>query len=378
MKTLFVYKLISMYNHLKCKKVLVAMSGGVDSSMVAIMLKKAGIDVIGVTFKLGDTKINLGSSLDSSCCTIDDVNDARMVAVKYGFPHYVIDLKSVFEKNVIDDFVDRSLAGETPNPCVVCNKTVKWASMMRYANAFGCVGIATGHYARVLNKDGRFYLSRPKDSIKDQTYFLYNLSQDDLSKTVFPLGDYLKSEVKQMSIDEGLNTFLEKKESFDICFIGDSTYKEFILAKYPDLKNLAGGNIELKNGTVLGEHGGYPFYTIGQRKGLGVSYPKPLYIIDIDAANNRLIVGPIEDLAIKTAYINSLNLMKTNEIVDGTDCVVKVRSLDKGTNAKIYSEGDRVRIDFLSDVKGGVAVGQSAVVYDGNDILFGGTIIKHI
>ena len=362
----------------KGKKFLVGMSGGVDSSMVAVMLKKAGAEVIGITFKLGDTKIRLGSSLDSSCCTIDDVNDARSIAVQYDFPYHVVDLKPIFEKNVIDNFVDRSLLGETPNPCILCNKTVKWASMMKYADMLGCVAVATGHYARILNSNGRFYLSRPKDLTKDQTYFLYNLTQENLSKTIFPLGDYLKSEVRDFAISEGISTFSDKKESFDICFIGDATYKDFILAKHPNVKELHGGDIVLTDGTVIGKHEGYPFYTVGQRKGLGVSFKTPLYVIRTDADFNRLVVGPIDELAINTIMIDSVNYLKEIDIVDGTDVIVKVRSLDKGTNAKLYKVDDKLRIDFLSDVKGGVAFGQSAVVYDGNDIICGGTIVKHI
>jgi len=365
------------YNYLKGKKVLVGLSGGVDSSMVAILLKKEGLLPIGVTFKLGDTKINLGSSLDSSCCTLDDVNDARSVAVAYDFPHYVVDLKPIFEKNVIDNFVARSLDGETPNPCVMCNKTVKWASMINYADAFGCVGIATGHYARVLSEGDRFYLSRPKDAIKDQTYFLHDLSQSDLSRTIFPLGDYLKTEVKQMASDEGLTTFLEKKESFDICFIGDATYKDFILAKHPEVASLNGGDIKLKDGSILGKHDGYPFYTIGQRRGLGVSYSRPLYVTKIDVNTNTLVVGPIEDLAINVAYVKDLNLMKVSNIVDGTECVVKVRSLDKGTHARLYNHGNMVRIEFLAPVKGSVANGQSAVFYVDGDVIGGGIITKN-
>jgi len=358
------------------KKVLCGMSGGVDSSMVAVMLKKAGIDVVGITFKLGDTKISLGGLADSSCCTLDDVNDARAVAVKYDFPYYVVDLKEIFEKNVIDNFVTSNLKGETPNPCIMCNKTVKWASMMKYADSLECDAIATGHYANVLSYDGRFYLSRPKDLTKDQTYFLYNLSQADLARTIFPLGGYLKSEVKQMAIDEGLTDFIGKKESFDVCFIGDGTYKEFLLAKHPDLVNFDGGDIVLKDGTVLGKHTGYPFYTIGQRRGLGISYPVPLYVTEIDSVTNRLIVGPITDLVIKSIHINSVNYLKDTTFEDGLDCIVKVRSLDKGTHAKIYADGDKIRIDFLTDVQGGVAFGQSAVIYVDNNIICGGVITK--
>jgi len=364
------------YSDLKGKKVLVLMSGGVDSSMVAIMLKKAGVDVIGITFKLGDTKISLGSSLDSSCCTLDDVNDVRAIAVAYDFPHYVVDLKADFEKNVIDNFVDKTIDGLTPNPCIMCNKTVKWGSALKYANGLGCVAVATGHYAKIMNTDGRYYLSRPKDLTKDQTYFLSNLGQDDLARTIFPLGDYLKSEVKKMAINEGITTFIDKDESFDICFVGDSTYKDFILTKYPHLSKLDGGDIVLSNGEVVGKHSGYLFYTVGQRKGLGISLGRPVYVLSIDSVNNRIVVGDIEELKTNTAFIGGLNAMKYSNIPTDKDYLVKIRSMDRGTMGRLSIDGDTAKITFLGDVKGGVSPGQSAVVYDGDDVLCAGFIQK--
>ena len=361
----------------KGKRVLVAMSGGVDSSMVAVMLKMAGADVIGITMKLGDTKVKLGNVMDSSCCTLDDVNDARMVAVKYDFPHYVIDLKADFEKNVIDNFVDKTLDGLTPNPCIMCNKTVKWGSLLKFADGLSCDYLATGHYARVLNDGGRFYLSRPKDLTKDQTYFLWALPQDALARSIFPLGDYLKSEVKGMAVDLGFSYFMDKAESFDICFVGDASYEDFLLVKYPHLKDLDGGDVILSNGTIIGKHRGYPFYTVGQRRGLGVSIGHPLYVLKIDSDNNRIVVGTIDELATKIAYIGGMNFMKGDlDSIVGKDFMVKVRSLDKGTPARIGLTPSP-HIVFLNDVKGGIAPGQSAVVYDGNDVVMAGFIIKN-
>ena len=362
----------------KGKKILVAMSGGVDSSMVAILIKQNGGFPIGVTMKLGDTKIRLGNAMDTSCCTLDDVHDARSIATKYDFPHYVIDLRSDFETNVIDNFVNKTLDGLTPNPCIVCNKTVKWGSLLKYVDGLGCDYLATGHYARIFTFTGnnRHFLSRPKDLTKDQTYFLWALGQDDLRRTIFPLGEYLKSEVKEMATDLGFDAFENKGESFDICFVGDASYKDFMLAKYPHLKDLDGGDIVLSDGTVVGKHTGYPFYTIGQRKGLGISLGNPMYVTAIDAKNNKIVVGPADDLKTTTAVIDGINLMKYDHIPTDRDFLVKVRSMDKGTMARLSLDGDKVNITFLGDVKGGVSPGQSAVIYDGDDVVGAGFIRK--
>jgi len=364
---------LETYNNIKGKRVLCAMSGGVDSSMVPILIKKMGGIPIGITMKLGDTKVRLGNSMDSSCCTLDDVNDARLVAVKYDFPHYVVDLKADFEKNVIDNFVDKTLEGLTPNPCIMCNKTVKWGTLLKYADGLKCDYLATGHYARILNDNGKFYLSRPKDLTKDQTYFLWALSQDQLSRTIFPLGDYLKSEVKDMAVDLGFDYFMKKSESFDICFVGDASYEDFLLVKYPHLKDLNGGDVVLSDGTVVGKHRGYPFYTVGQRKGLGVSLGYPVYVLTIDADKNRVVVGTIDELTTKMVRIDGVNIMKDMDSILDKDFIVKVRSMDKGTPARVVLD-PLPHIVFLADVKGGVAPGQSAVVYDGDDVVMAGFI----
>lgn len=296
--------------------------------------------------------------------------------MEYNFPHYVVDLKEDFEKNVIDNFADKSISGLTPNPCIMCNKTVKWGGALKFADGLNCVGIATGHYAKISQSNGRYYLTRAKDLTKDQTYFLSGLGQAELARTIFPLGDFLKSEVKQMAIDNGINTFIDKDESFDICFVGDSTYKDFMLTKYPHLSKLDGGDVVLKDGTIVGKHSGYLFYTVGQRKGLGISLGKPAYVLSIDSVNNRIVVGDVEDLSTRTALIGGLNSMKYSDIPTDKDFTIKVRSMDRGIMGRLTKDGDNVSITFLGDVKGGISPGQSAVVYDGNDVICAGFIQK--
>lgn len=353
------------------KKVLVAMSGGIDSSMVAIMLKEQGYDVIGVTMKIGDTKITFGSAMDSSCCSIEDISDAREIAVKYDFPHYIVDLREDFERVVIGDFVEKNMIAETPNPCILCNREIKWGQLLKRADMLGCDYIATGHYAKVKQENGRYFLSKAKDVTKDQTYFLWALSQSDLKRTLFPLGDMEKEDVKKLAISLGFSDLVAKGESSDLCFVADSDYYDFMIAKNPKLKALEGGEI-LHNGKVVGNHKGYPFYTIGQRKGLGIALSYPVYVTKIEYLTNRIHVGAKEDLDTLNAKVGGINMQKYDSLPTEKEFKIKVRSHDPGTYG-FFIEEDRVVFNGI--VKGGIAPGQSAVFYEGEDLV-GGSFIK--
>ncbi|NTV47141.1 MAG: tRNA 2-thiouridine(34) synthase MnmA, partial [Chlorobiales bacterium] len=268
------------------KKVVVGMSGGVDSSVTAGLLAEQGYDVIGVTMKTWDYDIaGLGQSSDkeTGCCSLESINDARSVAVSQGFLHYTIDFREDFGSAVIDYFKAEYLQGRTPNPCVICNTKVKWDALRRRAELLGADFIATGHYASVRLEDGRYKLSTGKDPGKDQSYVLWGISQQALAKTLFPLADYTKAEVRELARKYGLKV-ADKGESFEICFIPDQDYERFLKDAVPNLeKKVQGGKIVDQSGAVLGEHRGYPFYTIGQRRGLGITTPETVYVTKIDA-----------------------------------------------------------------------------------------------
>ena len=240
-------------------RVLVAMSGGVDSSVAAVMLHEQGYEVIGLTMKTWDYASSGGSSKETGCCSLDSINDARSLAVGYGFPHYILDIRDEFSGSVIDNFVDEYLAGRTPNPCVLCNTHIKWEALLKRANKLDCEFIATGHYANVRQQDnGRYVVSKGKDENKDQSYVLWGVSQENLARTRFPLGNFSKPEIRQMALDMGQKELANKSESYEICFVPDNDYRAFLRHQVPNLDDKIGpGNFILSDGTVVGQHLGY-------------------------------------------------------------------------------------------------------------------------
>jgi tRNA-specific 2-thiouridylase len=356
-------------------KVLVAMSGGIDSTVVALMLNEQGYEVIGITMKTWDYAASGGSKKETGCCNIDSFNDARMAAVQHGFPHYILDIRDEFGDFVIDNFVEEYMAGRTPNPCVMCNTHIKWRALLKRADALGCEFIATGHYANIHQHDsGRFYISKGVDELKDQSYVLWGLQQDLLSRTILPLGTYRKPAIRQMALDYGYPELAKKSESYEICFVPDNDYRGFLKRRVDNLeKQVDGGNFVDKTGKVLGKHKGYPFYTIGQRKGLDITFGKPVYVTNIFPDTNTVMLGDEDDLNRHDMRVTRLNWIKYDGIDDGMEVITKIRYKDKGTLSQLHNSETGINVRFFQEAKG-VAPGQSAVFYEGDDVVGGGII----
>ena len=355
-------------------RVLVAMSGGIDSTVTAMMMHEQGYEVVGITMKTWDYANSGGSKKETGCCSLDSINDAREVAVRMGFSHFIVDIREEFGDYVIDNFVEEYIAGRTPNPCVLCNTHIKWSAMLKRADALDCEFIATGHYANINQLNGRKYISRSKDDLKDQSYVLWGLSQECLNRSIFPLGHLTKPEVRKYAFDAGYEELSKKGESFEICFVPDNDYRSFLRRKVPTLQSsLAGGNYLDPQGNILGKHEGYPFYTIGQRKGLGIALGEPMFVTEIKPETNEVVLGRVEDLMKNGMLVGDINLMKYEKITESLESKTKVRYHDEGTMSSLTQLGNNIAVDFYADVKG-IAPGQSAVFYEGDDIIGGGII----
>jgi tRNA-specific 2-thiouridylase len=355
-------------------KILVAMSGGLDSTVTAVMLREEGYEVVGVTMKTWDYATSGGSKKETGCCSLDSINDARSIAVKHGIHHMILDIRDEFGDFVIENFVDEYLAGRTPNPCVLCNTHIKWEALLKRANQLDCDFIATGHYANVREENSRFVVSKGLDENKDQSYVLWGLTQQSLSRTQFPLGKYRKSEIRQMAIDMGYDELVKKSESYEICFVPDNDYRGFLKRRVEGLEDrVDGGNFVSREGKILGKHKGYPFYTIGQRKGLEIAVGEPLYVVSIHPETNTVVLGKEEDLNRKGMLVRGLNMGKYSKLTEPLEAVTKIRYKNAGTTSTLYQEGNRMKVIFDADVKG-IAPGQSAVFYEGDDVLGGGWI----
>jgi tRNA-specific 2-thiouridylase len=363
----------------KKKRVLLAMSGGIDSSVAAILLHEQGYDIVGVTMKTWDYENSSLGNKETYCCSLESIMEARKLAVKLGFPHYILDIRGEFEGKIIDNFVDEYLIGRTPNPCILCNTYIKWEALLRRADELDCQYIATGHYARINELDGRWYISKGDDTDKDQAYVLWGISQENLSRTIFPLGDYKKPQIRELALKHGYEKLSKKRESYEICFIPENDYRGFLKDRVKGLEEkVEGGEYVTSDGKVVGHHHGYPFYTIGQRKGLGIAMGEPYYVNEIDAENNRVVIGPREELLSSGMLVAKLTFQKYAAIKDGMDVTVQIRHHDKGTGAKLYNEPEGViRVEFNNPVAA-VTPGQSAVFFEGDDVVAGGFILKKL
>lgn len=357
------------------KRVLIAISGGIDSTISALLLKKQGYEVIAMTMKTWDYATSGGSKKTTGCCSLDDINDARAICVENNIPHYVLDIREEFSDAVMDNFIDEYMIGKTPNPCVNCNTHIKWGALVKRADALGCQYIATGHYAKIRTDNGRYIISKGLDDSKDQSYVLWGLSQEVLARTIFPIGGYYKKDIRQMAFEMGYDAIASKKDSYEICFIPNSDYRGFLSRK----REIVGGNFIDSKGNVLGTHDGTPFFTIGQRHGLGINSSHPLYVIDIRPTTKEVVLGKVDELAQKSMLIEKINLIKLDKITEGTEALVKIRYKDRGAMATLYPMDDgHVRVDFFHKVNA-ITPGQSAVFYDAqnaDDVLGGGHILK--
>lgn len=312
---------------------------------------------------------------ETGCCSLDSINDARSIAVDNGFHHIILDIRDEFGDYIIDNFVDEYLAGRTPNPCVLCNTHIKWEALLKRANQLNCEFIATGHYANVRFENERYVISKGLDEAKDQSYVLWGLSQESLKRTKFPLGKFRKSEIKKMAIDRGLIDLANKSESYEICFVPDNDYRAFLKHKVKDLEEkVAGGNFMSTDGKILGKHKGYPFYTVGQRKGLEIAVGEPLFVTEIIPEINTVVLGKKEDLEKKEMSVRNYNLIKYSSLGEGMDFLTKIRYKDSGTMSTVREDKGNAKVLFHSNVSA-IAPGQSAVFYEGNDLVGGGFIV---
>ncbi|MBT8401710.1 MAG: tRNA 2-thiouridine(34) synthase MnmA [Rhodothermia bacterium] len=359
-------------------KVLVAMSGGVDSSVAAVLLAQQGFEVVGITMKTWDYASSGGhTGKQIGCCTLESMNDARAVALKHGFTHFIIDIREEFGDWVIDRFTSEYMAGRTPNPCVLCNTHIKWAALMQRADSLGCDFIATGHYARV-RKDadsGRSVLMKGVDRNKDQSYAMWGVAQEHLARTIFPLGSFSKPEIRQLAADFGLDHVANKPDSYEICFVPDNDYRRFLRDRVEGVDDRVGdGDFVTSDGTVVGRHRGYPFYTIGQRHGLGLALGHPVYVTRIDPERNLITVGSRDELFECGLVARQVNFGKSPEFTDEMPATAKIRYNDEGAPCIVEQAGpDEIRVLF-ADPRRAITPGQAVVVYDGDDVLCGAWI----
>ncbi len=353
-----------------------AMSGGIDSTVAAMLLVDQGYELEGVTFRSYDNISKACMEKETGCCNVDAIFEAKAIADKLGFRHQIIDIRDLFQQTVIQNFINEYIAGRTPNPCVVCNSFIKWGELVHKADELRCDFIATGHYARVVEENGNYFIEKGKDTTKDQSYFLWTLTQDNLKRTLFPLAGLTKTEVRQIAFEKGYEKLSKKRESQEICFIPDNDYRRFLRESIPGFEQKFGpGNFIGTDGKILGRHKGYPNYTIGQRKGLQIALGEPMYVTDINPERNTVTLGRKDDLSSQSFLVSSYNLMRYPDLAQPVEAMVRIRYRSQGGLATIEKSGEHLKVTFHHPMDS-ITLGQSAVFYQDNFLIGGGIIDK--
>lgn len=357
------------------KRVLIGMSGGIDSTVAAILLLEQGYELVGATFRTFDTIKDSCLSKEKGCCSVESILEAKHMASTLGFEHHILDFRDTFREHVIANFVSEYARGRTPNPCVLCNSHIKWGKLMQAAEQYGCDYIATGHYAQIAQHRGHVYLRNAVDTHKDQTYFLWMLTEENLRKTIFPLGGLTKAEVRQIARNHGFEQLSKKAESQEICFIPNNDYRTFLAEQGVAIPQ---GEYVDCLGNVLGTHQGYCHYTIGQRKGLGIALGAPKFVTHIDAATNRVTLGNRDDLLTSHATISDVRIRDLDWLTESPTLQARIRYKSPTVNCQLsdncLSECETRIVNFSSPVWG-VTPGQSLVLYKDGLVVGGGIIV---